>query len=89
MLTALEGEPTDGVVLFWAGWAPPSTDMRDMMHALPDEFRHVDVEANPEAALKNDVRGLPTVVLYRRGVDMSRKIGYINEQALRAWIAEN
>jgi thioredoxin-like negative regulator of GroEL len=47
----------------------------------------VDAERNPELANRFHVRGVPTLILFKAGGEVDRKIGFQTASALRAWLA--
>lgn len=46
----------------------------------------VDAEANAALAAKYDVRGVPTLLLFKHGELADRKTGFVTAGALREWI---
>ena len=51
--------------------------------------RKLDAEAQLEFAERYDIRGVPTVLLFRDGELLGRKSGFVTAGALRDWIAEH
>ena len=47
----------------------------------------VDAERNPGLAERFHVRGVPTLILFKDGGEVDRKIGFQTASALRAWLA--
>ncbi|NIR29355.1 MAG: thioredoxin family protein [Gammaproteobacteria bacterium] len=46
----------------------------------------IDAEANPELAAKYQVRGVPTLILFRGGRLVDRKSGFMTATMLRQWV---
>ena len=84
-----------GTVLvdFTATWCPPCKALAPVVARVADEtwgqvaVGSVDVDANPGLAAKFQIRGLPTLVVFRNGKEVSRRIGLTNENGVRALLA--
>lgn len=68
------------VVDYYATWCQPCKALTPIIEAvdkeLPDVlFKKVDVDNNEDLAVNNNVRGLPTVVFYKEGVEVDRVTG--------------
>lgn len=46
----------------------------------------IDAEANTELAEKYEVRGVPTLLMFKHGELTDRKTGFVTAGALREWI---
>ncbi len=46
----------------------------------------IDVEAHPQFAIEHDIRGVPTILLFREGRVIGRRSGFMTAQALRDWL---
>lgn len=83
------------VVDFYADWCGPCKAMKPIFAELEEEmkgkveFKKVDVEANGEEAMKNGVQNIPTFIIYKNGVEISRKSGAMPKQILKDWISTN
>ena len=47
----------------------------------------IDAEENPDLAIKYEVRGVPTLLLFHRGALIDRKVGFVTANDLRKWVA--
>ena len=53
----------------------------------PDvRFLKVDTEAEPALANRYNIRGIPTMILFRDGQPAGQQVGAVGEQALREFI---
>ena len=74
---------------FSATWCGPCKMMAPVFHTVADElngevdFFSVDVDENPGLAAANKVFSVPTLILYKNGVEASRSVGaYIQVRIL-------
>jgi putative thioredoxin len=80
------------VVDFWAGWCVPCKVLSPMLEKLAEEgggvFRlaKVDVDANPNLAIRFNVRGIPAVKAFREGQIVSEFSGLLPEARLIEFI---
>ena len=68
----------------------------NMLSALSDEFKdkanfyYADIDEKAiNSASAAAVRGVPTVVVYKKGVEVARKVGGLPEQQMRDFLKEN
>lgn len=82
------------VVDFWADWCRPCKQLSPLLEQLAQEadgaFRlaRVDVDANPNLALRCKVRTLPTVVVFNEGNLTADFVGLQPEMRVREFIAQ-
>ena len=80
---------------FSATWCGPCKMMAPVFHAVADEmgdevdFYSVDVDENPGLAAANKVFSVPTLILYKDGVEASRSVGAISRSDLLDFIEKN
>lgn len=71
------------VVDFWATWCSPCRMLKPVLErvsneeGMPDlvDFVLIDVEANQELADQYQVSGTPTIIFFKDGVEVGRKVG--------------
>lgn len=80
---------------FSATWCGPCKMMAPVFHAVEEDmkedvsFFNVDVDENPGLAASNKVYSVPTLILYKDGVEVSRSIGAISRYDLVDFIEKN
>lgn len=80
---------------FSATWCGPCKMMAPVFHTVADElnsevdFFSVDVDENPGLAAANKVFSVPTLILYKNGVEASRSVGAISKYDLLDFIEKN
>jgi thioredoxin 1 len=84
------GEPLV-LVDFWAPWCNPCKQMAPELEKYAQsqanvEVCKIDIEANPEAAKKWGVRGIPTVVVFKGTEDLGRRTGVLNQGQIKALV---
>lgn len=75
------------VVDYWAEWCAPCKELSPVFEAasqeLPDVvFKKINVDEEEDLAISNNVRGLPSVLLYKDGVEVDRVVGLVHESEL-------
>lgn len=82
------------VVDFWAPWCKPCRELSPMLEALAIElsgsFRlaRINVDSNPNLALRFGVRSLPTVKAFSQGEVVSEFVGIQPEPRVREFISK-
>jgi thioredoxin 2 len=78
---------------FWAPWCGPCRAMAPHFERaaqqLKDRVRLVKVntEKAPQLAARYNIRAIPTLVLFRNGVEAKRTSGALDAGALARWVA--
>ncbi len=77
---------------FWASWCGPCKMLAPTIDALADDYAgkalvgKIDVDAAGALAQKYNVMTIPTVILFKDGQEVDRKIGVLPQNILAAAI---
>ena len=85
-----EIEKHDGlaVVDFWATWCGPCVAMAPVIDQVADEYEgkvkvgKLDVDSNPGSASRYQVRGIPTMLLFKNGQVVDQVVGAVGKSKL-------
>ncbi len=81
------------LVDFWAGWCGPCKMMAPVFQQVAADmatrvrFAKVDTEAHPEVSMRHHIKGIPSLILFRDGVEAARMSGAMEAHALKRWLA--
>ena len=80
------------LVDFWAEWCGPCKMIAPILDEIADEYDgkikvcKVNVDSNPETAAKFNVRGIPTLLVFKNGVVEATKVGALSKGQLTEFV---
>ena len=83
------------VVDFWAAWCGPCKMIAPILDQMAGEYGDkikickVDVDANKETPAKFNIRGIPTLMVFKDGEPAGTKVGALSKPQLQEFIDSN
>ena len=82
------------VVDFNAVWCGPCKMLGPVLAALSEEmtdvdFFGVDVDENPVLSMNFSIHSVPTLILFKDGLEVDKMIGFTPKEELKKWMEEN
>jgi len=80
------------LVDFWAEWCGPCKMIAPILDEIADEYSgkikvcKVNVDSNPETAAKFNVRGIPTLLVFKNGAVEATKVGALSKGQLTEFV---
>ena len=87
-----EDEIKDGVVLvdFYADWCGPCQRIGRILEEMDNEkILKINTDEHQELAVSFGVMSIPTMILFKNGVEVSKKVGLMSKEELTEWISSN
>ena len=81
------------VVQYSAAWCGPCKSLKPIMDKLAVEYKdkanfyYADIEDSAiNTASQAGIRGVPTVIIYRKGQEVDRKVGGVSEGVMKEFL---
>ena len=83
------------LVDFWAEWCGPCKAIGPALEEIADNMgdeitiAKLNIDENPSTPQAYNVRGIPTLLMFKNGEVVAEKIGAMPKSALVQWVSEN
>ena len=83
------------LVDFWAEWCGPCKMIGPALEEISEEMKDdvritkLNIDENPATPQKYNVRGIPTLLLFKNGEVVAEKVGALPKAQLQEWISSN
>ena len=83
------------LVDFWAEWCGPCKAIGPALEDIADDMgdkitiAKLNIDENPNTPQNYNVRGIPTLLIFKNGEVVAEKIGAMPKSALEQWVADN
>ncbi len=86
---------TPVLVDYWANWCAPCKMISPILEEIAQEYgdrikvAKLDIDENREVTERFNVRGIPTLILFKNGEAEAIKVGAVSKSQLTAFIDSN
>ena len=80
---------------FWAEWCGPCKMIAPVLDAIAEEYMgrlrvvKLNIDENPQTPPKYNIRGIPTLLLFRDGAVAAQQVGAVSKSQLQSFIESN
>jgi thioredoxin 1 len=80
---------------FWAEWCGPCKMIAPILDEIAEEYKgrvkiaKINIDENPQTPPKFQVRGIPTLILFKNGTVEAQKVGAVSKSQLAAFLDNN
>ena len=80
---------------FWAPWCGPCKQIAPALDSISEKLKDkvvvakINIDENPTTPTKYGVRGIPTMIMFKGGENISSKVGASSESNIVEWIDTN
>ena len=81
------------LVDFWAEWCAPCKQMEPVLEQVAStltdiQIRKLNIDENPQTPASLGISSIPTLILFKDGAEVDRKVGLTNADNLTTWIKQ-
>lgn len=82
------------LVDFFATWCAPCQMLTEVLHDIDKEYSDkieifkVDVDENQEIAIRYGITAMPTLIFFKGGEEVDRKVGFLDKNELTKLIED-
>ena len=83
------------LVDFWAEWCGPCKMIAPILDEIADTYKDkiriakLNIDDNPQTPPKFNIRGIPTLILFKNGTVEAQKVGAVTKSQLAAFLDSN
>jgi thioredoxin len=77
---------------FWAEWCSPCKMIAPILDVIADEYKDrlrvvkLNIDENPKTPPKYNIRGIPTLLLFRDGTVAAQQVGAVSKSQLQSFL---
>lgn len=87
--------PLPVMVDFYAEWCGPCKMMSPVIDKIAESLNgklkvmKLDTDDSPEIAVKYQIMGVPTLIIFKEGQPIAKHVGYMNEQNMSSFVKQH
>jgi thioredoxin 1 len=80
---------------FWAEWCGPCKAIAPILDEISNDYADrvrvakLNIDENPQTPPKFNIRGIPTLILFKNGTVEAQKVGAVSKSQLAAFLDSN
>jgi thioredoxin 1 len=80
---------------FWAEWCGPCKMIAPILDEIAEQYKDklriakLNIDENPSTPPKFNIRGIPTLILFKNGTVEAQKVGAVTKSQLAAFLDSN